>query len=87
MDVVKTAVKGAPIRVVAVEPYRLAYQDGRLQAVYENGGFVPVEAANTYGIPTEPWIFVVDASGTITSSFEAVVGEAELADAIRAVTR
>lgn len=87
IDVVKTAVKGAPIRVVAVEPYRLAYQDGRLQAVYENGGFVPVEAANTYGIPTEPWLFVVDASGTITASFEAVVGEAELADAIRAVTK
>ena len=87
MDVVKNAVKEAPIRVVAVEPYRLTYKDGRLQPVLENGGFVPVEAANTYGIPTEPWLFIVDASGTIASSFEAVVGEQELVDAIHAVTK
>jgi len=86
IDVVKKAVKEAPIRVVAVEPYRLTYQDGRLQPVLENGSFVPVEAANTYGIPTEPWLFIVDSSGTIASSFEAVVGEQELVDAIRAVT-
>ena len=87
LDVVKAAVKAAPIRVVAVEPYQLVYQDGRLQPVYEDGSFVPVEAANVYGIPTEPWIFVVDADGVIASSFEAVVGEQELVDAIRAVTK
>lgn len=86
INVVKRAVEEAPIRVVAVEPYQLTFQDGRLQPVYENGGFVPVEAANTYGIPTEPWIFIVDGTGTITASFEAVVGEGELADAIHAVT-
>ncbi|HYN48700.1 MAG TPA: hypothetical protein VER83_07515 [Candidatus Nanopelagicales bacterium] len=87
IDVVKTAVQGAPIRVVAVEPYVLVYQEGRLQPVYQDGGFVPVEAANVYGIPTEPWLFLIDGSGTIAGSFEAVVGEQELADAIRAVTR
>ena len=86
IDVVKAAVKAAPIRVVAVEPYQLVYQDGRLLPVLQNGNFVPVEAANVYGIPTEPWLFVVDADGTIASSFEAVVGEQELADAVRAVT-
>jgi hypothetical protein len=86
-DVVKAAVRTAPIRVVAVEPYTLAYQDGRLQPVYEEGSFVPVEAANVYGIPTEPWIFVVGADGVIASSFEAVVGDQELVDAIRAVTK
>jgi hypothetical protein len=87
LDVVKTALKTAPIRVVAVEPYQLVYQDGRLQPVYQDGNFVPVEAANVYGIPTEPWLFVVDADGTIAGSFEAVVGEQELVDTIRAVTR
>jgi hypothetical protein len=87
IDMVKTAVKAAPIRVVAVEPYRLVYQDGRLKAVVQDDGFVPVEAATVYGIPTEPWLFLVDADGTIAGSFEAVVGEQELADAIRAVTR
>jgi hypothetical protein len=87
METLKKAVKDAPIRVVAVEPYQLAWQNDRLQPVSDNNGFVPVEATNTYGIPTEPWIFVVDASGTISASFEAVVGEQELADAIRAVTK
>ena len=87
MEVVKAAVKEAPIRVVAVEPYELVYQDGRLQPVLKDGSFVPVEAANVYGIPTEPWLFVVGADGTIASSFEAVVGEQELATAIRAVTK
>ncbi|MGZ8620512.1 MAG: hypothetical protein ACXWYE_11470, partial [Actinomycetota bacterium] len=87
MEVVKAVVKAAPIRVVAIEPYQLVYQDGRLQPILQDGNFVPVEAATAYGIPTEPWLFVVDADGMITGSFEAVVGEQELADAIRAVTR
>jgi hypothetical protein len=87
IDVVKRAVEAAPIRVVAVEPYQLAYKDGRLQPVLQGGSFVPVEAANVYGIPTEPWLFVVGADGTIAGSFEAVVGDQELIDAIRAVTK
>ena len=87
IDVVKDAVKAAPIRVVAVEPYQLVYQGGRLQPVLRDANFVPVEAATVYGIPTEPWLFVVGADGTIASSFEAVVGDQELVDAIRAVTR
>jgi hypothetical protein len=87
LDLVKAVVKTAPIRVVAVEPYELAYQDGRLQPVLQNGSFVPVEAADVYGIPTEPWLFLVGADGVITGSFEAVVGKQELADAIRAVTK
>jgi len=87
IDVVKQAVEAAPIRVVAVEPYQLVYKDGRLQPVLQDGNFVPVEAAIVYGIPTEPWLFVVGADGMIAGSFEAVVGDQELADAIRAVTR
>lgn len=87
IDVVKQAVEAAPIRVVAVEPYQLVYEDGRLQPVLQDGNFVPVEAANAYGIPTEPWLFVVGADGKIAGSFEAVVGDQELVDAIRAVAR
>jgi len=87
LDVVKAVVKSAPIRVVAVEPYELVYQDGRLQPIVRDDAYVPVEAATVYGIPTEPWLFVVSADGTIAASFEAVVGEQELADAISAVTR
>ena len=87
LDVVKAVVKAAPIRVVAVEPYQLTYQDGRLKPVLRDGNFVPVDAVDAFGIPTEPWLFIVGADGKIASSFEAVVGEQELTDAIRAVTK
>jgi hypothetical protein len=87
LNVVKAVVKTTPIRVVAVEPYQLTYKDGRLQPVLQDGNFVPVEAATAFGIPTEPWLFIVGADGRIASAFEAVVGEQELADAIRAVTK
>jgi glutathione peroxidase-family protein len=52
--------------------------------VLANGDFVTVQATNVYGIPTEPWIFVVGASGKIVASFEAVVAPDELAAAIKA---
>ncbi len=86
IEAVKDAVAATPIRVVAVEPYELVYEDGRLQPVLEDGSYVPVEAAATYGIPTDPWLFVVDADGTISASFETVIGVPELEEAIRAVS-
>jgi hypothetical protein len=45
----------------------------------------PVEATEEWGLPSEPWVFVVDASGTVTASFEGSVSESELASAIDAV--
>jgi hypothetical protein len=86
IDVIKDAVKEAPIRTVVVEPYELSWDGVRLQPVLENGSFVPVEAARAYGIPTEPWLFLVDDEGRVAASYEAVVGPDELVAAIRAVT-
>jgi hypothetical protein len=86
IDVIKDAVAEAPIRVVIVEPYELAWDGVRLEPVLENEAFVPVEAADAYGIPTEPWLFLVDRDGNVAGSYEAVVGEQELVDAIRSVT-
>jgi hypothetical protein len=54
--------------------------------VLENESFVPVEAARAYGIPTEPWLFLVDGDGKVAASYEAVVGQQELVDAIRRLT-
>jgi hypothetical protein len=84
LDTVKAVVKANPIRAINVEPYQLTWTNGRLQPVLANGDFVTVEATNAYGIPTEPWIFVVGASGKIVASFEAVVAPDELAAAIKA---
>jgi hypothetical protein len=84
LDMIKEVVKANPIRAINVEPYQLSWTNGRLQPVLQNGDFVPVEATNAYGIPTEPWIFVIGASGRVVASFEAVVAPEELEAATKA---
>ena len=44
-----------------------------------------VPAIEDWGLPSEPWVFVVDSSGTVTASFEGVAADDELASAIDAV--
>ncbi|MDX1689457.1 MAG: hypothetical protein R3290_00400 [Acidimicrobiia bacterium] len=39
-----------------------------------------VPAVVEWGLPTEPWIFVVDETGTVVGRFEGTVTESELAD-------
>lgn len=82
LDHVKQVVAAHPITAINVEPYELEYTNGRLQPVLQNGNFVPVEATTLYGVPTEPWIFVIDRSGRVVGSFEAVVADDELTSAI-----
>lgn len=84
LDMAKAVVKVNPIRAINAEPYELSWTSGRLRPVLENEDFVPVEATNVHGIPTEPWIFVVGASGNVDASFEAVVAPEEPAAAIKA---
>lgn len=43
----------------------------------ENLEIVP--AVTEWGLPTEPWVFVVDGSGIVRGRFEGVISEAELA--------
>jgi hypothetical protein len=50
--------------------------------VVENKAFVTVPATDTYGLPTEPWIFVVGRDGRVVGSFEAVVAPVELTSAV-----
>jgi hypothetical protein len=46
----------------------------------------PVPSAIDWGLPSEPWVFVVDAEGRVTHRFEGVVSDAELATAVAEVT-
>jgi len=39
-----------------------------------------------WGLPAEPWVFVTDANGLVSASFEGVASDAELADALGAVS-
>jgi hypothetical protein len=84
LDMVKATVKAYPILAINVEPYELTWTNGRLQPVLQNGAFVPVPATDAYGIPSEPWIFVIGASGRVVASYEAVAAPGELAAAITA---
>ncbi len=82
LDHLKQIVAQHPIAVINVEPYVLQYANGRLQPVLKDGDFIPVETTLRYGIPSEPWIFVVDGNGKVVGSFEAVVADDEVAAAI-----
>jgi hypothetical protein len=78
MEVVKSVATGFPdVNFVHVE-------------VYENiddpqGQLIEVDAVTEWGLRTEPWIFVVDAEGTVAARFEGTVGASELQRALDAV--
>lgn len=86
LDVVKAAAKDQPdVAFINVEPYLLAFTDGRLQPVLDaNNQLQAAPVTLAFGIPSEPWVFVVDRAGLVTGSFEATVGTDELNAAIAA---
>jgi hypothetical protein len=81
-----TAAAHPDLTVINVEPYRMEWQDERLQPILgDQGQLQPIEAVETYGILSEPWICVVGADGTITAVFEGAVAADELEAAFAAV--
>ncbi len=45
-----------------------------------------VDAVTEWGLPSEPWVFVIDADGTVSASFEGAASDQELSLAIEFVT-
>jgi hypothetical protein len=89
LDRVKKVAADAPsnVKFINVEPYQMKYADGRLQPVLDaNNQLQPIQAVNDWGILTEPWIFTVDRQGIVRGSFEGVVSEQELRDAVKAIS-
>ena len=86
LDGVKAVARETPgTTFINVEPYELAFTDGRLQPVLDaNNQLKPTATTSAWGILSEPWIFVVDGNGIVKGSFEAVVGPDELKAAIAA---
>jgi hypothetical protein len=71
---------------VNVEPYKLHMTENGLQPELDaEGRLQPVQAVIDYGIPVEPYLFVVDAEGDVFAKFEGVVGADELRGAIEDV--
>jgi hypothetical protein len=90
LDRIKAVAAGSPdaVKFINVEPYQLTYTEGRLQPVLDaNNQLQPVEAVNTWGILTEPWVFTVDSAGVVRGSFEGVVGEDELKASIAEIAK
>ena len=64
---------------IHVEPYELQVVNGQLQPVLSEDNLpIPVAATNTWGLQTEPYIFVVNSSGKVTAKFEGIASDEEL---------
>lgn len=60
---------------IHVEPYDL-------ELLRSEGRFELTPTAKEWGLPTEPWVFVVDAAGRVRAKFEGPFGASELEEAI-----
>lgn len=80
------AAKYPSVAFIHVEPYKLAYSGGSLQAVLdEQNNLVPTDVTNTWGLLSEPWVFVVDRNGIVRASLELIFSDQELTAALDAV--
>ena len=85
LDRVKAGSKDAPddVAFINVEPYQLAYTEGRLQPVLDAyNQLQPVKAVNEWGLNSEPWVFTVGRDGLVKRSFNGMPSDQELKDAI-----
>lgn len=88
LDRIKPIAAAHPdLTFINVEPYELKWTDGQLQPVLTGDPpqLTPVAAANDWRIAAEPWTFVVDGNGKITSSLMLIFSDEELEAAIKAV--
>jgi hypothetical protein len=88
LDVVKEVAADFKGRLtfLHVEPYELAMSDGHLQPLLdENNNPITVQSVNDWGLPTEPYVFVIDGSGNVSAKFEGIAAPDELRAAFAAV--
>lgn len=87
LDIVKSVAGDYPdLTFINVEPYVMAFEDGSLQPVMDAQG--QLQAApwtEAWGLPTEPYTFVIEADGTVAAKFEGVLTPDELKAAIDAL--
>jgi len=86
LDKIKTVATDLPeVNFVHVEPYVMAKQNGSLQPVLSDDGYLQVAPwTEAYGLVTEPFVIVVAADGTVVAKYEGAISvdeiEATLAD-------
>jgi hypothetical protein len=87
LDRIKPIAEAHPdLTFINVEPYQLEEVDGQLQPVLTEDALTPAPATTEWGLPSEPWVFVVDRDGIVQGSFMLIVGDEELEAAIQAVS-
>ena len=88
LDLVKQVMPDYVGRVnfIHVEPYQLQVTDGKTQPALDALGHPqPVQAVLDWGLPTEPYVFVVDANGKVADKFEGMAYPDELTAALDAL--
>ena len=71
------------VTFIHVEPYELELTDGQLQPVFDaNNAPIPIQAVLDWGLPTEPYIFAVDADGKVRAKLEGVAAPEEIRAAL-----
>jgi hypothetical protein len=88
LDLVKQVLPDYIERVnfIHVEPYLLQVTDGKTQPELDVLGHPqPVRAVVEWGLPTEPYVFVVDADGKVAAKFEGMAYPDELTAALDAL--
>jgi hypothetical protein len=81
LDVVKSVAPEfkSQIEFIHVEPYELEQVEGRLRPVLSAENLpIPVAATTEWGLPTEPYVFVVDGAGKVVAKFEGIAAADEL---------
>lgn len=63
------------LELIHIEPYDL-------ELIRAENKLEPSKEARAWGLPSEPWVFLVDASGRLTAKFEGIVTYKELDEAV-----
>lgn len=87
LDIVKAVAADYKDRVdfIHVEPYQLQQTETGLQPLLANGGLQVVQAVIDYGLPTEPYQFIVDGSGIVRTQFQGIASADEIRAALDGV--
>ncbi len=87
LQVIRQVLAGFPtLTAIHVEPYILREADGSLQPIFDASGHMqPVPAVVTWGLPSEPYTFLVDGDGKVAARFEGAIDPTELREAIDAL--
>ena len=77
LDIVQSVAKDFPkTTFIHVEPYELPADPSQLE---------PVPSVEDWGLPSEPWVFVIDAGGEVAAKFEGALAPEELRSALEEV--